>query len=169
MATARAGNVIGGGDWSTDRLIPDIIRAIEKGQCVSVRNPQAIRPWQHVLEPLGGYLLLAEKLWTDGLQFAEAFNFGPFPEDAKRVDWVVEKMVTSWGNDASWKFASDDVHEANFLKLDISKAKEKLEWTPRWPLEVAIQHILDWHKAYLNGDNMHDVTLRQINFFTANS
>jgi len=167
MATARAGNVIGGGDWSTDRLIPDIIRAIEKGQCVSVRNPQAIRPWQHVLEPLGGYLLLAEKLWTDGLQFAEAFNFGPFPEDSKRVDWVVEKMVTSWGNDASWKFASDDVHEANFLKLDISKAKEKLEWTPRWPLEVAIQHILDWHKAYLNGENMRDVTLRQISSFAA--
>jgi CDP-glucose 4,6-dehydratase len=169
MATARAGNVIGGGDWAENRLIPDILRAIEKSQCVSVRNPQAIRPWQHVLEPLSGYLVLAEKLYTEGLQFAEAFNFGPVSEDAKRVDWVVEKIVTSWGNGASWKSYPDDVHEANFLKLDISKASAKLDWAPRWRLEVAIQHILDWHKAYLSGDNMHDVTLRQINAFEANS
>lgn len=169
LATARAGNVIGGGDWSQDRLIPDIIRSIEKGHCVSVRNPQAIRPWQHVLEPLGGYLILAEKLFTEGLQFAEAYNFGPFPQDAKCVDWVVERFVTSWGNGASWKIDSDDVHEANCLKLDISKAKAKLGWMPRWSLEFALQHILDWHKAYLNGDNMHDVTLRQINLFAANS
>ena len=169
MATARAGNVIGGGDWAENRLIPDILRAIEKSQCVSVRNPQAIRPWQHVLEPLSGYLVLAEKLYTEGLQFAEAFNFGPVSEDAKRVDWVVEKIVTSWGNGTSWKSYPDDVHEANYLKLDISKASAKLDWAPRWRLEVAIQHILDWHKAYLSGDNMRDVTLRQINAFDANS
>ena len=169
MATARAGNVIGGGDWAENRLIPDILRAIETSQCVSVRNPQAIRPWQHVLEPLSGYLVLAEKLYTEGLQFAEAFNFGPVSEDAKRVDWVVEKIVTSWGKGASWKSYPDDVHEANCLKLDISKASAKLDWAPRWRLEVAIQHILDWHKAYLNGDNMQDVTLREINSFVVNS
>lgn len=165
MATARAGNVIGGGDWSSYRLIPDILRAFEEGQPVSVRNPKAIRPWQHVLEPLGGYLLLSEKLWSDGQHYSEPFNFGPILEDARSVEWVVEKMVTSWGNGASWKIESDDVHETNCLNLDISKAITKLQWMPIWSLEYALQSILSWHKGYLDGENMHDVTLRQITSF----
>lgn len=167
MATARAGNVIGGGDWSSYRLIPDIIRAFEKGQAVMVRNPKAIRPWQHVLEPLGGYLLLSEKLWFDGRHYSEPFNFGPILEDARCVEWVVEKMVTSWGNGASWRIESDDVHETNCLNLDISKAITKLQWMPKWSLEFALQSILNWHKDYLDGENMHDVTLRQITSFSA--
>ena len=166
LATARAGNVIGGGDWAPFRLIPDIIRAIEKGQSVCIRNPQAIRPWQHVLEPLSGYLILTEKLWTDGCKFSEPFNFGPLPEDARCVEWIVDKMVTSWGNGASWRIKSDNVHESNCLKLDISNTITKLGWRPRLNLELALQSILNWHNSYLEGENMNHVTLRQIAWFS---
>ena len=163
VATARAGNVIGGGDWASDRLIPDIIRAFERNQPVIVRNPHAIRPWQHVLEPLSGYLSLAEHLYTEEQTFAEGWNFGPQDDDAQPVQWIVEHMVTSWGNGASWQLDSGThPHEASYLKLDISKAKARLKWQPGWPLATALKKITDWHQAYLASTNMHEFTLEQI-------
>jgi CDP-glucose 4,6-dehydratase len=163
LATARAGNVIGGGDWAEDRLIPDILRAIENGESVNIRNPHATRPWQHVLEPLCAYLTLAERLYTDGPAFAEAWNFGPLDDDAKPVQWIVEHLVKHWGNGARWQL--DDranPHEANYLKLDISKAKSRLGWQPRWTLAKALEEITAWHQAYLNSADMRAFTLQQI-------
>lgn len=149
LATARAGNVIGGGDWANDRLIPDVLRAIESGQSVKIRNPNATRPWQHVLDPLNGYLILAEKLYTEGPAFAEAFNFGPGEEDAKPVKWIVEQLIQSWGDGASWHLdGGTHPHEAHYLKLDCSKARSRLGWQPRWGLTKALQAIIVWHKVY---------------------
>jgi CDP-glucose 4,6-dehydratase len=167
VATARAGNVIGGGDWSEDRLIPDILRALESGQSVNIRNPSATRPWQHVLEPISGYLVLAEKLSSGaGQQYAEGWNFGPREEDARSVQWIAEKMVSTWGNRARWKLAAGThPHEARYLKLDISKAKESLNWEPKWPLSTALEKILTWHNAYLRGANMRNLTIQQINTY----
>lgn len=163
LASARAGNVIGGGDWATDRLVPDILRAFEKNQPVVIRNPHATRPWQHVLEPLSGYLSLAEHLYTDCQAFAEGWNFGPKDDDAQPVQWIVEQMVNSWGNGASWQQDGGvHPHEANYLKLDIAKAKACLGWQPRWPLAIALKKITAWHHAYLNSANMHEFTLEQI-------
>jgi len=163
LATARAGNVIGGGDWAEDRLIPDILRAIEAGQSVNIRNPHATRPWQHVLEPLNGYLALAEKLYTDGAAFAEAFNFGPAEEDAKPVQWIVEQLTQQWGDGANWKLdQAEHPHEAHYLKLDCSKAKIRLDWRPRWTLGQALKNIIVWHKAHQCGDDMRELSLRQI-------
>jgi CDP-glucose 4,6-dehydratase len=163
VASARAGNVIGGGDWATDRLVPDILGAFEQNQPVVIRNPHATRPWQHVLEPLSGYLTLAEHLYTQGLAFAEAWNFGPKDDDAQPVQWIVEHMVSSWGNGASWQQDSGThPHEANYLKLDISKAKARLGWRPRWPLIMALEKITAWHHAYLNSADMHEFTRQQI-------
>jgi len=166
LATARAGNVIGGGDWAEDRLIPDILRAIEAGQSVNIRNPHATRPWQHVLEPLNGYLALAEKLYTDGAAFAEAFNFGPAEEDAKPVQWIVEQLTQQWGDGANWKLdQAEHPHEAHYLKLDCSKAKIRLDWRPRWTLGQALKNIIVWHKAHQCGDDMRELSLRQIAAF----
>jgi CDP-glucose 4,6-dehydratase len=163
LASARAGNVIGGGDWAADRLIPDILRAFEQSQPVIIRNPHATRPWQHVLEPLSGYLALAEQLYTNGQAFAEGWNFGPKDDDAKAVQWIVEHMVNSWGNGASWQQDGGvHPHEANFLKLDISKAKARLGWQPRWPLATALPHIATWHQAWLANDDMKKLCLAQI-------
>jgi CDP-glucose 4,6-dehydratase len=167
MATARAGNVIGGGDWALDRLVPDTLLALEKGQPVQIRNPHATRPWQHVLEPLSGYLLLAEKLHEQGTtqsqSFAEGWNFGPKDEDARPVQWIVEHLCQAWGQGASWQLQSGDhPHEANYLKLDISKAKQHLQWAPRWSLEQALEHITHWHRAWLGGQDMHALCLQQI-------
>lgn len=166
LASARAGNVIGGGDWAIDRLIPDVLRAIETGQSVNIRNPYAIRPWQHVLEPLNGYLVLAEKLYTEGQSFAEAFNFGPADEDAKPVHWIVEQFTKSWGDGASWHLDSGaHPHEAHYLKLDCSKAHTLLGWQPRWNLEQSLQAIIIWHKAYRaeqSGSAMRTLCLQQI-------
>lgn len=163
LASARAGNVIGGGDWAEDRLIPDIMRAIMQGKPVHIRNPHAIRPWQHVLEPLSGYLLLAQKLYEEGTVYAEGWNFGPNNEDAKPVQWIVESLTKAWGEDASWMLdKGDHPHEAHYLKLDCSKAKACLNWHPRWCLEDALNAIIDWHRAYRDGKNMHELTLRQI-------
>ncbi len=137
LATARAGNVIGGGDWADDRLIPDILRAISAGQPVVIRNPHAIRPWQHVLEPLSGYLQLAQRLYEDGVAYAEGWNFGPNDEDAKPVQWIVERLTQQWGEGASWQLDDGDhPHEAHYLKLDCSKAKMRLDWQPRWHLRT---------------------------------
>ena len=163
VASARAGNVIGGGDWATDRLVPDILRAFEQNLPVTIRNPHATRPWQHVLEPLSGYLTLAEHLYTQGQDYAEGWNFGPKDDDAQPVQWIVEHMVNSWGQGASWQQDGGvHPHEANYLKLDISKAKTRLGWQPRWPLLTALEKITTWHQAYLATTNMHDFTMQQI-------
>ncbi len=163
LATARAGNVIGGGDWAADRLVPDVLRAVEQGQVVQIRNPHAIRPWQHVLEPLSGYLQLAQALYEGGPRFAEAFNFGPADDDAKPVQWIVQALTQLWGSGATW--ALDEgahPHEANFLKLDCSKAKAVLGWEPRWRLPEALAQIVKWHKAHISGENMQDVCMQQM-------
>jgi CDP-glucose 4,6-dehydratase len=163
IASARAGNVIGGGDWAADRLVPDILRAFEQGQQVVIRNPRATRPWQHVLEPLGGYLSLAEHLYTQGQTFAEGWNFGPNDDDARPVHWIVEHMVHSWGKVASWQQdGGTHPHEANYLKLDISNAKVRLGWQPRWTLATALELITTWHQAYLTNDDMKKLCLTQI-------
>jgi CDP-glucose 4,6-dehydratase len=164
IATARAGNVIGGGDWALDRLVPDILRALEKRESVQIRNPQAVRPWQHVLEPLSGYLLLAKSLYMHGQLDAEAWNFGPRDEDARPVLWIVEKLCAQWSGGASWSLQpGDHPHEASFLKVDISKARQRLKWTPRWSLEISLKNITEWHQAWLKGQDMRAVCLTQIN------
>jgi len=166
IATGRAGNVIGGGDWADDRLIPDIMRAITQGKPVNIRNPHAIRPWQHVLEPLSGYLMLAQKLVEEGATYAEGWNFGPSDEDAQPVQWIVEKLTGSWGEGASWALdGGDHPHEAHYLKLDCSKAKARLNWYPKWHLEHALGAIIDWHRAYGEKQNMREFSLGQIQSF----
>jgi len=166
VASARAGNVIGGGDWSKDRLIPDILRAIAAGQPVRIRNPHATRPWQHVLEPLGGYLLLAQRLIEQGADFAEAWNFGPAAQDARPVQWIVERMTERWGPPASWTLdGGQHPHEARFLHLDIAKATKRLGWRPRWDLDECLHRIVDWHRALRDGADMRTFTLRQIEDF----
>ncbi len=166
LASARAGNVIGGGDWASDRLIPDILRAIDKSEPVIIRNPNSTRPWQHVLEPLSGYLALAEHLYTKGQAYASSWNFGPLEDDARPVSWILERMVSKLGNGAAWKLDLDPhPHEANYLKLDISKAKSGLGWQPRWNLETALEKIIAWHQAWLNRENMQVKCLQQISEF----
>jgi CDP-glucose 4,6-dehydratase len=166
LASARAGNVIGGGDWADDRLIPDLIRAISKGEKVKIRSPYAIRPWQFVLEPLTGYLLLAAKLYSEGVYFAEGWNFGPDDKDAKNVKWITQTMCDFWGAGASYDIDTNlQPHEANYLKLDCSKAKDELAWAPQWNIETSLKSIVDWHKAYLAGDDMREFTIRQIKQF----
>lgn len=155
IATARAGNVIGGGDWSTDRLVPDAIAAFDKHESLLIRNPHSTRPWQHVLEPLSGYLLLAHALIEQGVAFNGAWNFGPNDSDVRSVQEVVQLLMPHWGSPASWhqdeRFAP---HEARSLKLDCSKAKELLRWHPRWSLEKAVEAIALWHQAYRSNDDM---------------
>lgn len=154
IATARAGNVIGGGDWATDRLMPDIIRSILAGEAVRIRNPHAIRPWQHVLEPLFGYLTLAQKLYESGPEYGGGWNFGPSDDDAKPVEWIVSRMCEIWGNGAHYEIDSDGhPHEAHYLKLDCSKSRIRLGWQPQWDLSKAITSILEWFEVYsLQGD-----------------
>lgn len=163
VASARAGNVIGGGDWGKDRLITDCMVALLQGETIKIRNPNAIRPWQHVLEPLGGYLSLAEKLYHDGPAFAEGWNFGPADSDSKTVQWVVERLCQQWGEGAEYRIDHGErPHEANYLKLDCSKAKVRLKWSPRWTLDKAIDKIIEWTRAYQNNDNVRTVCLNQI-------
>ncbi|MDD3884411.1 MAG: CDP-glucose 4,6-dehydratase [Gallionella sp.] len=163
LASARAGNVIGGGDWADDRLIPDILRAISDNKPVVIRSPHAIRPWQHVLEPLSGYLLLAEKLHTQGIAYAEGWNFGPADEDAKPVQWIVEQLTQRWGEGASWQLdGGEHPHEAHYLKLDCSKARMRLDWQPRWHLGYTLELIVAWQQAWLAKQDMRSFTLKQI-------
>ncbi len=170
IATARAGNVIGGGDWSLDRLIPDLIAGFTRGEPVRIRRPDAIRPWQHVLEPLHGYILLAEKLLTpssEAARYATAYNFGPSEDDAQPVRWIVEKMTEFWANGASWVLDPDPgVHEAGYLKLDSSRARADLNWRPRLRLETALQWLVEWYRAaQINPEDTHALqalTFRQI-------
>lgn len=168
LASARAGNVIGGGDWAEDRLVPDILRAIDAGQPVRIRNPLSTRPWQHVLEPLSGYLLLAERLAGDGARFAEGWNFGPRDEDARPVQWIVDRMIELWGAGASWERDEGfQPHEARFLKLDISKAREAMGWQPRWSLGTALGRIVNWHRAWRDGADMRAVCVDEIESYAA--
>ncbi len=167
LANARAGNVIGGGDWADDRLIPDILNAISEERPVVIRNPHAIRPWQHVLEPLSGYLQLAQRLYEEGTAYAEGWNFGPNDEDAKPVQWIVEQLTQQWGEGASWQLdQADHPHEAHYLKLDCSKAKMRLEWHPRWDLAKTLEMIVIWQRAYLAQQDMRKISLEQIKKFT---
>lgn len=166
IASARAGNVIGGGDWAVDRLIPDIIRAIDAGQPVSIRSPHAIRPWQHVLEALGGYLSLAENLYARGPRYSEAWNFGPQDDDAKPVQWIVEQITREWGDGASWQLETEaSHHEAHYLKLDSSKARALLQWSPRWRLSETLSSIVAWHKALVRRADMKGFTIDQISTY----
>ena len=165
LASARAGNVIGGGDWAEDRLIPDFLRSIDLGKTLIIRSPNAIRPWQHVLEPLSGYLTLAEKLYNHGEAFSEAWNFGPADVDARTVEWIVKRLVEATPN-ATWALDSNpQMHEASHLRLDSSKAKNRLNWSPRWNLQLALDKILEWHTSWKSGEDMHQITLKQIHAY----
>lgn len=164
IASARAGNVIGGGDWASDRLIPDILRAFEKNEKVIIRNPSSTRPWQHVLEPLSGYLILTQALFESGDEFAGGWNFGPRDEDCRPVSWILDRMVKSWGNGASWELdKNENPHEAGFLKLDCSKAARRLKWRPKWTLNYTLEQIVSWHQVWLQGGNVKDCCLNEIN------
>ncbi|NDH09650.1 MAG: CDP-glucose 4,6-dehydratase [Gammaproteobacteria bacterium] len=164
LASVRAGNVIGGGDWSQDRLVPDILYAFQHSQAVMIRNPNAIRPWQHVLEPLSGYLMLAEKLYTNGPEYAEGWNFGPLSRNEICVGEIVKMLANSWGENANWNIdLSPQPHEAHFLKLDCSKAISQLGWYPKWSIYDVIPKIVNWHKAWMNGQEIFDYCLSEIN------
>jgi CDP-glucose 4,6-dehydratase len=163
MGSARAGNVIGGGDWSADRLVPDVLHAFEKGEAVRIRSPHAVRPWQHVLEPLSGYLVLAQRLRQDGDAVAEGWNFGPEDGDARPVEWVVEHLADCWGEGASWeRDGADHPHEARLLRLDTAKARRRLDWAPTWRLPQALSATVQWHRGWLAGEDVRQLSLRQI-------
>ncbi len=163
IATARAGNVIGGGDWSEDRLIPDLIRGFGSGKPVLIRNPKAIRPWQHVLEPLHGYIMLAEQLLAARTEAASAFNFGPREAEEWQVERIATKFAAMWGEGASWSDdSSESVHEAHTLRLDSQKARTVLGWQPRLNLETTFEWTLDWYRRWNNGANMALGTQAQI-------
>ena len=169
LATVRAGNVIGGGDWSSDRLIPDSIRSFNKNEPVLIRNPRAIRPWQHVLEPVFGYKHLAEKLHNNN-GYDEAFNFGPLDQDCRSVQWIMDYLVERWGSNANWTIdKSTHPHEAQLLKLDISKARKYFNWKPTLSLEEALNYTIDWYKAFDAGINMINFTIEQIKNFKNNA
>lgn len=165
LASVRAGNVIGGGDWAEDRLIPDILRSFEKNIPVMIRNPKSTRPWQHVLEPLSGYMALAQKLYNNPKLYAEGWNFGPNDNDVQPVSWILDKMIGKWGS-AQWKLDEcSHPHEAGYLRLDISKAKERLNWGPVWSLDKALNLIVEWQMQYLKGLDVQDISLRQIKLY----
>ena len=173
VATARAGNVIGGGDWSTDRLLPDLVRGFLSDAPVPIRRPNAIRPWQHVLEPLHGYLTLAEKLFSGGpeaARFATAYNFGPTEDDARPVAWIADRMTRFWGDHASWALDQDpdSPHEATYLKLDTSRARHDLEWTPKLGLETALEWLVAWYRTWQAApESIQAFSLGQIAEYTA--
>jgi len=164
IASVRAGNVIGGGDWSEDRLVPDCIKALIAKKPIIIRNPDALRPWQHVLEPLYGYLLLARLLYKNGCRFSRAWNFGPDHANAKPVQWVVEKIVALWGGKASWKLDNKKhPHEASYLKLDCSQVRTKVGWRPQWGLNLSLKNTVDWYKTFYNKkEDIFDLTTKQI-------
>jgi CDP-glucose 4,6-dehydratase len=163
IGTGRAGNVIGGGDWAEDRLVPDLFRAFIDTKPVVIRNPLAIRPWQHVVEPLRGYLTLTEKLYSEGPQFAEGFNFGPRDSDAKPVEYIANYLANLWQDGATWSHdKTEQPHEAHYLKLDINKAKNRLGWEPHLSLDEALRYTFDWYRAYEKKENMHEFTVKQI-------
>lgn len=163
IASVRAGNVIGGGDWAADRLVPDIIRALLANESVEIRNPASVRPWQHVLEALGGYLLIAERLLAGDRSVASSFNFGPADDDTKPVGWIVDRMLQIWGSSIG-RIGSqgEQPHEAAQLRLDCSKARAELGWRPQLRLVEALEKIVEWHRHVADGGNARDITLEQI-------
>lgn len=166
LASARAGNAIGGGDWAADRIIPDILRAFERGEVIAIRSPHAIRPWQHVLEPLAGYLLLAEKLNIEGAAWAEGWNLGPRQDDAKPVSWIADRMVELWSHGPGWRLdGTQQPHESHYLKLDAAKIGARLGWTPRWHLGTALDKIVKWHRAHLADEDLRALSIEQITDF----
>lgn len=168
VASARAGNVIGGGDWAKDRLIPDCIRALMEGEKIFIRNPCAIRPWQHVLEPLNGYLMLAQKLYEEGIEYAESWNFGPREEDAGNVESIVKELCKRLDRAAAFEIDNGDhPHEANYLKLDSSKARIRLGWRPKWDVKQSLDKIIEWTNAYKNGADLREISLNQIKEYSA--
>lgn len=163
IASARAGNVIGGGDWAQDRLIPDCIRALKSGQAIGIRNPASTRPWQHVLDPLCGYLVLAERLHDDPTAYGQAWNFGPADEDAQPVAWIADRIVNAWGDPARWeKVTGDELHEARHLKVDTSKARLRLEWSQGLRLAAGLKWTVEWYKSFLGGQPALTLTDQQI-------
>ena len=164
VASARAGNVIGGGDWAEDRLIPDMVRGILTKQKINIRNPQSIRPWQHVLEPLSGYLTLAEKLWKEGHKYSEAWNFGPNEENDKPVIYIVETFLKLYGEKVDWVIDKEEnkPHEANYLKLDCTKANTRLNWRAVWGIDVSLEKTAQWYKAFKEKKDLEKITLSQI-------
>lgn len=163
IASARAGNVIGGGDWAENRLVPDLMQALLAGRPALIRNPQATRPWQHVLDPLSGYMLLVEKLSIDGSDYAEGWNFGPRDEDAKPVSWIAQRLTELWQGDSGWQVDDNEhPHEAHYLKLDCSKAAAKLGWRPRWNIDQTLDATVQWYKTYQSGQDLRDLMIRQI-------
>ncbi len=169
IATARAGNVIGGGDWADDRLVPDCMRALLAGLPISVRNPGAMRPWQHVLEPLSGYLRLAELLYADGPAYAEAWNFGPYDEDVQPVQWLADYVCRRWASATATVVSGVQPHEAKYLKLDCSKARARLGWRPHWRLSDALDRVLEWTRDYQQHADVRATCLRQIAEYLAAS
>ena len=168
VATARAGNVIGGGDWAEDRLIPDFVRAITQGKKIFIRNPGAVRPWQHVLEPLNGYILLAQKLHEKGNRYAEAWNFGPEKSDCRDVEWLVKKLCAAWGAGAGYRIDKRrQPHEACFLRLDNNKAKKQLGWSPKWTLGTSLEKVIEWTRVYSGGQDARQVCREQIRDYLA--
>ncbi len=164
LASGRAGNVIGGGDWATDRLIADMVLAFLNNSVVKIRNPLAIRPWQHVLEPISAYLLLAQKLYSGDTMAADGWNFGPNDSDVQNVEYIVQKISGLWGNNAKWEIdTANHPHEANYLKLDCSRAREILGWSPSWSLDTTLNKITSWYKAYVSQEDMYSITVTQIN------
>lgn len=163
LASVRAGNVIGGGDWAEDRIIPDCIKTLQGNKPIVIRYPDAVRPWQHVVEPLFGYLLLGQHLYQKGTTFTGAWNFGPDDENVKPVRWLVERITEMWGNNAGWEIdKGNNPYEENYLKLDCSKAKSKLGWHPQWDLNLSLEKTIEWYKAYYNNEDMLNITINQI-------
>ncbi len=168
LASARAGNVIGGGDWGEDRLVPDIMRAAAARAPIAIRNPEAVRPWQHVLNPLSGYLLIAQELMgADPAAAAAGWNFGPSQDDVRPVRWITDRLAARWPESLAWHVdPGPHPHEAQFLSLDSARARERLSWRPRWELEQTIASIVDWHTAHRDGADMRTATLQQIEEFS---
>jgi CDP-glucose 4,6-dehydratase len=170
VASVRAGNVIGGGDFSMDRLVPDVMTALLSESPLRVRNPDALRPWQHVLDPLAGYLLLAEKMWRSPDKYSQTWNFGPSQEDSRSVRWLVERICVLWGKEPLWEADSKPApHEAHLLTLDSSKARAVLGWHPRWTLDEALRAVVDWYRSYEQKGNVRDVLLKQISAYTSST
>jgi len=167
LATVRAGNVIGGGDWANNRLLPDCIRALLRKETIAVRNPDSIRPWQHVFEPLAGYLMLAEKLYRDGAQYSGAWNFGPDPEDMRKVEWLVKRLCELWPEGKYELLGEKGAHEAKTLLLDSTKARTQLEWRPRWKLEHSLDKIIEWTRVFQDAGNIYQASIRQLEEYTA--
>lgn len=166
LASCRAGNVIGGGDWGKDRLVPDIIRGILNNEIIKIRNPNSTRPWQHVLDPLNGYLTLVEKLWSSGSEFSEGWNFGPLENDEKSVKWIVEKLTEQWSQEIRMDIDNSvNPYEENHLRLNCIKANSRLGWIPKLNLEQGLEWITEWYKQYEQNNNMREITEQQIEKF----